>query len=176
MKKVNNKWYDNNNNSWDCSLYTEEQAEKWSKTLVDCSYCNNCYNCYNCRNCQHCRNCRNCRNCSNCNNCNYCNSCNYCNYCRSCDNCRHCYNCNNCNNWNKTPQSIVSNYIGSRESQTTIYFSEDKIEVVCGCFKGTLEEFEAKVNNEYSEESKHGEEYRNFIKKAKVYMENKNDR
>ena len=146
MKKVNNKWYDNNNNSWDCSVYTEEQAEGWSKTLVGCNYCHNCTDCNNCNNCTDCYN---------------------------CDNCHNCDNCDNCNNWNKTPQSIVSNYIGSRDSQTTIYFSEDKTEVVCGCFKGTLEEFEAKVNNEYSEESKHGIEYRNFIKKAKVYMESK---
>ena len=58
-------------------------------------------------------------------------------------------------------------------SQTTIYFSKDKTDVVCGCFKGTLEEFEVKVNSEYSEESKHGIEYRDFIKKAKVYMESK---
>jgi len=143
MKKFNNKWYDSNNNSWDCSVYTEEQAERWSKTLVNC---NNCHICNNCHNCTDCYNCNNCHNCDN---------------------------CDNCNNWNKTPQSIVSNYIGSRDSQTTIYFGEDKTEVVCGCFKGTLEEFEVKVNNEYSEESKHGIEYRNFIKKAKVYMESK---
>ena len=213
MKKVNNKWYDSINNSWDCSVYTEEQAEGWSKTLVGCTDCYNCKYCYNCTDCNNCKychncdnchnceyhhncdNCHNCHNCSNCNNCNECSNCKYCNDCHNCkygkcckychncyycNNCNNCSNCNNCkycrnrtkcNNWNKTPQSIVSNYIGSRDSQTTIYFSEDKIEVVCGCFKGTLEEFEAKVNSEYSEESKHGIEYRDFIKKAKVYME-----
>ena len=51
MKKVNNNWVDDNNNSWNCDFYTEEQAEKHSKTLSNCSYCRNCSDCSDCRNC-----------------------------------------------------------------------------------------------------------------------------
>lgn len=38
----------------------------------------------------------------------------------------------------------VSN-IGSRNDVTTIYHTEQSILIKCGCFEGTIEEFEAKV-------------------------------
>lgn len=59
MKKINGCWVDENENSWDCEKHTKQEAERLSKTLVDC------YNCYNCRNCNNCRNCACCENLSN---------------------------------------------------------------------------------------------------------------
>lgn len=39
MKQINNYWVDENNNKWDCGIYTEEQAENFSKSLIDCHSC-----------------------------------------------------------------------------------------------------------------------------------------
>ena len=36
-KKINDYWIDENNNSWDASDYTEEQAQEKSESLVNCS-------------------------------------------------------------------------------------------------------------------------------------------
>jgi len=41
----------------------------------------------------------------------------------------------------------VTNNIGSRSSQTTFYWDkEGKVQVVCGCFRGDLNEFKEKVS------------------------------
>ena len=42
MKKINNRWYDGNNNSWSCLLETEESALLKSKGLTNCSDCLGC--------------------------------------------------------------------------------------------------------------------------------------
>ena len=62
MEQINGYWTDENNNRWDTEIYTEEAAEKFSKSLVNCYNCYSCYNCRNCQNCDYCDNCRNCRN------------------------------------------------------------------------------------------------------------------
>jgi hypothetical protein len=73
------------------------------------------------------------------------------------------------------PQKIVSDIIGSRNDQTTIYFDSEKIYVVCGCFRGTLNEFKAKVENSYPKETdcEHGKSYRKFISKVERYLNDK---
>jgi hypothetical protein len=35
--------------------------------------------------------------------------------------------------------------MGSRGAQTTTYWVGDNVQVVCGCFKGTIQEFKDKV-------------------------------
>jgi hypothetical protein len=40
--------------------------------------------------------------------------------------------------------------IGSRNSQTYFYWDDNKIQVVCGCFKGNLSEFKNAVNKKHS--------------------------
>ena len=62
MKQINDYWVDENNNRWDCELYTEAEAERCSKTLIDCTECTDCINCNNCNNCDYCDNCYNCTN------------------------------------------------------------------------------------------------------------------
>ena len=53
--------------------------------------------------------------------------------------------------------------IGSRKGTTTYCFEDDLI--ICGCFKGTLEEFTAKVLGKYSEpKDQYHKEYIGFIK------------
>ena len=58
--------------------------------------------------------------------------------------------------------------MGSRDSQTTYYWTKEHEQVVCGCFKGTLSEFEAKVKETHGN-NKHGIDYMNWINKIKAY-------
>jgi hypothetical protein len=55
--------------------------------------------------------------------------------------------------------------IGSRKDMTTYCFEDDQI--WCGCFKGTLEEFEAKVNITHKNNEKYLTEYLGFIEYLK---------
>jgi len=89
ITKIANRWYDENNNSWD----TEEAATLYSPTLT------NCYNCSNCSNCSVCSDCSNwCSNCNDCDSCRDCINCNNCGSCSSCSNCRSCCRCSDCDN------------------------------------------------------------------------------
>ena len=63
---------------------------------------------------------------------------------------------------------IVISCIGSRKDSTTYCFDDDKI--WCGCFSGTLEEFEAQINKTHKHNSKYLLEYLKtveYIKKLK---------
>jgi hypothetical protein len=60
--------------------------------------------------------------------------------------------------------------MGSRELQTTTYWLDDKNQVVCGCFRGTLYEFVDRVEKIYGDKL-HGVEYRKYIKIVKTIME-----
>ena len=59
--------------------------------------------------------------------------------------------------------------IGRRLGTTTFFFFKKGIEVVCGCFLGTIEEFQSKVNATHGD-SKHGEVYRHAIEIAKLQI------
>jgi hypothetical protein len=59
--------------------------------------------------------------------------------------------------------------IGSRNSQTTFYFTDCHAMVVCGCFKGTLDEFEAKVTKTHGD-NQHAQDYRKWIEAIKIYQ------
>jgi len=174
-------------NKWDASIYPQEQAEKYSKTLIncqncincsDCSYCRSCSYCSDCRSCSYCSDCsdcidcsdcrscsycsdcsdcidcsycRSCSYCSDCSDCSYCRSCSYCSYCSYCRSCSSCRSCSDCSDFKTNPQRITSAILGSRNSQTTFYWNEEKEQIVCGCFKGTLEEFETKVKETHGD-------------------------
>jgi hypothetical protein len=56
--------------------------------------------------------------------------------------------------------------MGSNHSNTCVYWAKDKVQVVCGCFSGTIEEFKNAVNKKYGE--KH--EYHDFINTALMIM------
>jgi hypothetical protein len=86
-------------------------------------------------------------------------------------NCNNCNNCNNCRNYNENPQRIISQKIGSRSSQTTIYWNDStNIQVICGCFRGNLEQFKEKVKQVHGN-NKYAREYFNFIEKVKQFIE-----
>ena len=60
--------------------------------------------------------------------------------------------------------------LGSRHGTTTIYRNKDGgLTVSCGCFLGTLEEFEAKVKETHGD-NLFGREYRALIELAKIYF------
>lgn len=149
MKQINRYWVDENNNRWNIEICTEEQAEKYSQSLV------NCYNCHNCRNCQ------NCRNCSNCDNCCYCGGCRY---------------CDNCNDYKQNPQRYITGKVDSRNAQATFYCGETEnnkkeIQVACGCFRGSLEDFEKAVLKTHKDNDLYREQYLKEIEKVKVLFD-----
>ena len=51
MKLMDGYYIDSNNNKWDASRYTEEQAREASESLVFCKDCLNCFNCVACYKC-----------------------------------------------------------------------------------------------------------------------------
>jgi hypothetical protein len=59
--------------------------------------------------------------------------------------------------------------IGSRQAYTTVFLYQDKI--VCGCFTGTLAQFESKVRRTHADNPAHLAEYMGLIAYAKVLRE-----
>ena len=75
--------------------------------------------------------------------------------------------------WGKLQSSsdiLVVGAIGSRNGYTTIFHTDKGIFVQCGCFKGTLEEFEKKVK-ETHQGNKHERDYLALIEFVKVKFE-----
>ena len=161
MKKINNRWIDENNNSWDYDLYTKVQAEKYSESLMNSHNCHNCHNCCFCSNCSNCTYSRFCRNCHNCR---------YCHRCRSCHNCRF---CSDCGYFKIDPQRYTTPKIGSRGDSTAIYWTTKKdVQIICGCFSGNLKEFDRKVRETYKKDSEYGKQYLSQIKTMKHLIKN----
>ena len=160
MKQINGYWTDGNNNRWDIGIYTEEQAEKYSKSLVNCHDCRNCFDCHSCGYCDYCINCHDCNSCHN---------------CRNCYDCQYCYNCRHCCDYKQNPQRYTTKKIGSRNDQTTFYYGETEsgmeVQVICGCFRGNLEDFEKAVLKTHKDNDLYREQYLKEIKKVKVLFE-----
>jgi len=125
MKKINGLWIDENNNNWDCSIYSEKEAIEASNSLT---------------------NCRDCRNCS---------------YCR------------NCSDFKTNPQRYTGLKMGSRNVQTTTYWTRERIQVICGCYTGDLEDFETRVNEVYKS-GEYREQYNEYIKIVHLIIEQEN--
>ena len=140
-----NCWVDENNNIWNCKLWTEEEAIEASKTLINCHNCSDCFDCKSCSNCHNCKSCIVCRNCSDCTGCIASFNCVYCN------NCRDCFNCNTCHDYKTNPQRYVFPEIKSHDTYNTCVYWTNKndIQVVHGCFKGNLDEFKELMENKY---------------------------
>lgn len=162
MKLINNRWVDDNNNSWSAELETEESAIAKSKTLIDCSYCKGCSYCIGCNVCS---DCSYCRGCIDCRNCSYCRDCKG---CRCCSDCSDCSYCSYCRGFNSNPQRITSPKIGSRNSQTTFYWTDNHNQVVCGCFTGTWDDFKLKVDKTHVD-NKYGRQYKKWIQAVEFY-------
>ena len=65
---------------------------------------------------------------------------------------------------------LIVGVIGSRNGYTTIFHTDKGAFVQCGCFRGTLDEFEAKVK-ETHQGNKHERDYLALIQFAKVKFE-----
>jgi hypothetical protein len=161
----------------------------------DCNDCRNCINCRNCSNCSFCRYCINCRDCNDCRNCSECSDCRNCGYCSDCTDCRYCRNCSDCGDcvdchdcsfcsycydcidcsychgFKENPERITSPKIGSRHGHTTYYWTKEHEQIVCGWFRGTLEDFEKEVEEKHRN-NQHGIDYKNWIQKVKLYKGN----
>lgn len=75
--------------------------------------------------------------------------------------------------WGKLQSSsdiLVVGSIGSRNGYTIIFHTDKGVYVMCGCFKGTLDEFETKVK-ETHHGNKHERDYLALIQFAKVKFE-----
>jgi hypothetical protein len=143
-------------NKWSVVNYTKEEAEMYSRTLI------NCENCIDCRNCSNCSNCRDCHRCIDCIDCIGCHGCRY------CIDCIDCINCGGCSDFKTNPERITSPKLGSRNSQTTFYWNNEKEQIVCGCYRGTLKEFEEKIKETHGD-NEFAQGYFKWIESIKFY-------
>lgn len=65
---------------------------------------------------------------------------------------------------------LIVGVIGSRYDYTTMYHTDKGVFVQCGCFRGTLEEFAAKVKETHSE-TKYERDYLALVEFAKIKFE-----
>lgn len=66
---------------------------------------------------------------------------------------------------------ITSHKIGSRQDNTTIYWtSRSDIHVVCGCFRGDIESFKHKVAETHKNNIKYLDQYNKFIELAEYVI------
>ncbi len=149
MKKINNRYYDDRGNSWSAIIETEESALAKSKTLT---------NCFNCSDCSYCSRCSDCSDCS------------YCYNCSRCSNCFNCSDCSRCSDFKSQPQTYTTGRIGSRNSQTRFYWNAERQQVVCGCWKGTIEEFKARVEKVYQPDNAYYLQYTKEIEIMKMLV------
>jgi acyl-[acyl carrier protein]--UDP-N-acetylglucosamine O-acyltransferase len=62
---------------------------------------------------------------------------------------------------------------GSENRSTTAYKTKDgSVRIVCGCFNGTIDEFEKRIKNTYDEQIKYYEEYLTILKLIKIKLSN----
>ena len=79
--------------------------------------------------------------------------------------------CTYCTDFKENPAKYASLKIGSRNSQTTAYWDNGgKCQIVCGCFNGSLGEFEKAVEKTHGN-TKYGKQYKKYIKQVKMLME-----
>ena len=199
MKKINGFWTDSNANKWDCDIYTEAQAIKYSESLTGCVNCINCSNCSGCSGCIDCGNCRDCINCSDCRYCRYCrycsgcidcgdcSSCGDCNYCSDCSgcidcgncsgciDCRYCSDCNycrDCSGYKSNPNRVCKELQGSVKELAQVYWIGKDIQIVFSCWKGeTLKKFEEKIEERVTD-PENKKLFLDFIKVAKYNIKN----
>ncbi len=90
----------------------------------------------------------------------------------NCDNCCGCY-C--CERYTENPTLYRTDRIGSRKDRTTFYYGKTEkgmsLQVVCGCFRGDLEEFEKAVLKTHADNDIYREQYLKEIQKVKALFE-----
>ena len=99
-----------------------------------------------------------------------CRDCSYCSGCSDCRDCSYCSYCSYCKGYESNPNCLVSTKIGSRNAQTVVYILDDNIQVICGCWRSNLIDFEKRVKEVYTKDIQHYKDYMRFIKQAKSYI------
>jgi hypothetical protein len=153
MKKINDRWVDDNNNSWADDI-DEATAAIYSESLTNCLNCQDCQDCQDCLNCQDCQDCQDCRYCLN---------------CQDCQDCQDCLNCQDCQGFDSNPMRYTGQVMGSRDAQTTTYWVGTTVRVICGCFKGTLQEFKDKVIKTHGD-NVYAKQYEKYIRIVETIM------
>ena len=148
IKRVNNYWVDKNNNKWNSLFFTKEEAIVCSGSLISCHDCHDCRDCRDCRNCY---------------------------YCSNCWGCWGCKGCMNCHDYKTNPIQYVTPKIGSRNENTRFYYDRKTLQVVCGCFRGNLKEFEEAVLKTHANNEEYKSQYLKEIEKVKALFELKED-
>ena len=185
-------WVDGRNNRWGVATTpTIEDAERKASTLTECTYCIGCTDCTGCAYCTDCTRCTGCTRCTRCTGCAYCTGCTDCSdctgcidcsgcsgcaYCTDCIGCADCTDCINCTDCTGQPQIYHTGRIGSRGGVTTIYQRVDgTVSVACGCWRGSLDEFAARVECVYPDGHEHRIEYDGAIAKARELFKGEHD-
>ena len=168
MKKlilVSNRFVDEFNNSWSSIFEDIDSATKKSESLMNCRDCRDCRDCSYCGSCSDCSDCGSCSDCSNCHDCSD---------CLDCRNCRYCRDCSSCSGFLVNPMMYRTPKIGSRNSNTVVYWTnKEDSQVICGCFRGNIEQFKEKVLNVHSQT----EHLQPYLKQIEImeYLINNND-
>ena len=118
----------------------------------------------NCSGCSGCFDCSGCYDCSGCSGCSDCSDCSRCSWCSGCS------GCSDCSDFKQNPNRYTGVQIGSRSSQTTTYWVGEMVQVVCGCFRGNITEFENAVTKKHGD-NEHGRKYRRYINIVRKIME-----
>ena len=79
-------------------------------------------------------------------------------------NCKNCSDCSRCSDFKENPQRYTTPRVGSRNAQTTIYWTQEKQQVVCGCFIGDLQRFEKRVKEVHAT----SEHLKPYLKQIKI--------
>jgi hypothetical protein len=78
--------------------------------------------------------------------------------------------CTSCRDYKTNPSRYVTPKIGSRNAQTVFYWTTpNDYQVICGCFRGNLKEFETQVADVHRD-NEHGLNYKKQIKKVKYLL------
>ncbi|MGF6375067.1 hypothetical protein M2140_000101 [Clostridiales Family XIII bacterium PM5-7] len=192
MELIDKYWTDSRGNQWSQSLYSKEEAEKWSLSLVDCDGCIDCKNCTgcgfcnrcsDCERCMHCKNCIGCVRCHSCDACEYCSHCHVCVDCSDCENCERCINCEECLDciscqdcecYVKQPRLYITGKIGIYDDIAKFYYGQIKngqsLQIICGDFRGSLAEFEDTIQETHGD-NHYAQQYKAEIEKVKVLFE-----
>ena len=169
LELKNGRYYDENNNSWNADIESLESATKKSVSLINCSDCSDCRDC---SDCSYCSACSACSDCSYCSACRACSDCRDCSACSACSDCRDCSACSDCRDYKSNPCRFVSKKIGSRKSNTTIYWLDGNEQVICGCFRGNLNEFENAVNKTHANNLTYLSDYTKLIELVRYIITN----
>ena len=105
-------------------------------------------------------------------NCSACRDCRDCSACSACSDCRDCSACSDCRDYKSNPCRFVSKKIGSRKSNTTIYWLDGNEQVICGCFRGNLNEFENAVNKTHANNLTYLSDYTKLIELVRYIITN----